>query len=82
MSKLKLTMIQAAQKAIIDLGKPSTAIEIYEHILKEQIYQFNAKDPQSILKSTLRRHSREHSVTQKKSTQLLKIVGSNKYDLI
>ena len=82
MTETKITIIQAAQKAIKELGKASTAVEIYDHIVKNKLYQFNAKDPQAILKSSLRRHSRENKIAGEKSTLILKIVGDNKYDLL
>ncbi len=81
MSETKLTIIQAAQRAIKELGQPSTSTEIYDHIIKKNLYQFNAKDPQAILKSSLRRHSNENNISPKKS-KILKKVGENKFDLL
>ncbi len=82
MTDSKITIILAAQKTIKELGKALTAVEIYDYIVKNKLYQFNAKDPQAILKSSLRRHSRENKKAGEKSTLILKIVGGNKFDLL
>lgn len=37
-------------------GKPMSAREIYEEITAQGLYEFNAKDPASIVRGQLRRH--------------------------
>jgi hypothetical protein len=80
MNTKKLTVIQAALTAINAIGKASTADEIFDYIVRNNLYEFNAKDPQAILKSALRRHSAENTNESKKSTLILKKVGGNKFD--
>jgi hypothetical protein len=79
MASNKLTIIQAAIQAIREIGRPASSVEIFEHIVRENLYVFKAKDPQSVLKSALRRHR----LTPKgKTTVLVKEVENNKYQIL
>ena len=53
----KHTICGAAIVAINDNGKPMTAQAIYDYIIKNNLYDFKAKEPLSILKSELRKHT-------------------------
>lgn len=77
----KLTVVQAAIEAIKGIGRPATANEIFGYITTHNLYVFNAKDPQSILKSALRRHSNDMASSNKQASLLLRQVENNKYQL-
>ncbi|MEQ1586832.1 MAG: HTH domain-containing protein [Cyclobacteriaceae bacterium] len=53
----KITITSAAVEVLNKIAKPLSAEEIYDSILKQQLYEFKAKEPLSILKSELRKHS-------------------------
>ncbi len=81
MSSAKLTVVQAAIEAIKGIGRPASANEIFDYITTHNLYVFNAKDPQSILKSALRRHSNDMASSNRQAALLLRQVENNKYQL-
>ncbi len=52
-----MTIIEAAVRVLKNAGRPLSAQEVYTEICKENLYSFGAKDPLSIVRSELRRHS-------------------------
>lgn len=81
MATMKLTVIQAAQKAISGIGKPASSDEIFNYIKNHNLYVFNAKDPKSILKSALRRHSKEPTIEESKTSWIINKIDKDKYYL-
>jgi hypothetical protein len=79
MASNKLTVIQAAIQAIREIGRPASCDEIFEYIVRENLYVFKAKDPQSVLKSALRRH---RQTLKGKTTVLVKQIENNKYQIL
>ena len=79
MASNKLTVIQAAIQAMLEIGRPASSVEILEYIVRENLYVFKAKDPHSILKSALRRH---RPTLKGKTTVLVKQVDNNKYQIL
>lgn len=53
-----MKMADAAYEALKHLGRPATVREIYEEIERRKLFTFGAKDPVSVLSSTLRKHTR------------------------
>ena len=52
-----MTIIEAALKVLKTENRPLNAEEIYNLICKGNLYSFGAKDPLSIVRAELRRHS-------------------------
>jgi hypothetical protein len=52
----KRTIAQAAIEVLQSAKEPMTAAEITEVILEKSLYEFNAKDPRSIVRSAIERH--------------------------
>lgn len=52
-----MTMVEAARQALKNLGRPATAREIHDEIVRARLFTFGAKDPVSVLGGTLRRHT-------------------------
>jgi hypothetical protein len=51
-----MKMVDAAQEALKSLGGgPATAKAVYEEIIKRELFTFGAKNPVSILSSTMRK---------------------------
>lgn len=42
---------------LVSLGKPSTSAEIYQEIMDNNLYEFGAKNPQSLVRGKLRTHT-------------------------
>jgi dnd system-associated protein 4 len=51
-----LTIADAAETALRDIGRAATLEEIYAHILRGDLYQFNSPTPEHVLYTTLQRH--------------------------
>ena len=67
-------MYEAAQTVLRNAGRPMTANEIYDEIIKNQLFTFGAKDPVAVLKQTLRKKSQAENPIFTK-------VESNKFQL-
>jgi len=65
----KQTICTAAIETLKTNGKVMRANEIYDFIIKNNLYQFKAKDPLSILKSELRKHSAGITLAGKTGTK-------------
>jgi hypothetical protein len=52
----KYTIAQAAIEVLKSAKAPMTAAEITEVIVEKGLYEFNAKDPKSIVRSAIERH--------------------------
>lgn len=69
-----MKMYEAAQTVLRNAGRPMTANEIYDEIIKNQLFTFGAKDPVAVLKQTLRKKSQAENPIFTK-------VESNKFQL-
>lgn len=52
-----MTIIEAALEVLRSEKRPMTAEEVYDSIRKRSLYSFGARDPLSIVRAELRRHS-------------------------
>lgn len=52
-----LTIVEAVKFVMKKEGKALTSSEIYQKIIKLNLYSFGAKDPKAIVNGTIRRHS-------------------------
>ena len=53
-----MKMVEAAELALKSLGQPASVREIYEEILRQDLFSFGAKDPVSVLGGAIRRRAR------------------------
>jgi hypothetical protein len=53
-----VTIAEAAQKALHSLSRPASIKEIYVEILRLQLYQFNTPRPEHVLRTMIRRHTK------------------------
>ncbi len=70
-----MTIIKAAIEALKLEERPMTAEELYDAICRRKLYSFGAKDPLSILRSELRRHTVSFTGKTKSPISLLKEEG-------
>ncbi len=52
-----MKMIEAAKEALKSLNRQARAREIYEEIVRRELYKFGAKDPASVLSGTMRQRT-------------------------
>jgi len=75
----KQTICTAAIEALRKNGKSMTASAIHDSIVQNDLYQFKAKDPLSILKSELRKHTEGVTLPVKKGISYFKIQEDGTY---
>ncbi|MBK7649442.1 MAG: hypothetical protein IPJ20_00060 [Flammeovirgaceae bacterium] len=75
----KQTICTAAIQALKSNDRPMNADEIYDFIIKNDLYKFKAKSPKSILRAELRRHTSGVLLRAKKGNDLFKLNDSGLY---
>jgi len=55
-----MTIVEACRNALRETGKAMTTVELLDHLTRNRLYAFKAKDPLSVLRSTLRKYIRIH----------------------
>jgi hypothetical protein len=78
----KHTICSAAIEALNSAGKALTIKELFEFISSKSLYQFKAKEPLSILKSTLRKHTSGVISKEKIGVSYFKLTNDGKYQLL
>lgn len=76
-----LTIADAAEQALVSLGKPSTGEEIHAEILRLELYQFNTPTPVHVLETELKRYSLESSRTDKRGVSRFQINPDKTYSM-
>jgi restriction system protein len=77
-----MTILEASTKVLMKAGRSLTAQEIYEFIIKENLFTFRAKNPVSVLQSQLRQNCINfHGKTASKNPKL-KQDSDKKFSLI
>jgi restriction system protein len=74
-----MTIIQAALEVLNSENRPMSSEEIYDLICKRSLYSFGAKDPLSIVRAELRRHSIGFTGKTKASSAKVKEDTSKRY---
>lgn len=57
----QVTILEAAIRVLRDHDQPMSVADIYDAILRDGLYQFNAKSPRSVLSGTLKNHVKKSS---------------------
>jgi hypothetical protein len=73
-----MKIYEAATQVMRKSGQPMTSKEIYDAIIREQLFKFEAKEPVSVVNQTLRKKS---DVPANKGKVLFKRVGQNTFTL-
>jgi len=63
-------------------GEPLTAALIYEAIRDGELYDFKAKDPLHVVRSTLRRHCSDHHFPSARKNKYSRRFDDDRYDLL
>jgi restriction system protein len=77
-----MTMLEASIKVLTQAGVPLSAQEIYELIVKGNLFTFGAKKPISVLQSQLRQNCAEFSGKTASKNPKLKQDSEKKFSLI
>lgn len=56
-----MTILDACVRVLQQKNENMTADQIYEEIRRQNLYEFNSKDPLGVLRSTIRKHIRSQN---------------------
>jgi len=73
-----MTITKAAQTVLKNTDRAMHVNEIYEVIIRQNLYTFGAKNPKSVLSQTIREKS---TANPKAKTVLFRMVGPGTYEL-
>jgi hypothetical protein len=76
------TICEAAIHVLSQSKKELTIQEIYSRIVEDKLYQFNAANPISVLRSTLIKHCLETTNKNQSTNKYFKLIDNNKFKLI
>jgi len=74
-----LTIAEAALKVLKGLGRPALIEEIYAEILKRNLYKFDTPTPEHVLKTQIRRHTRNMERVDASEIIYFEMVGDEMY---
>lgn len=76
-----MTIVECIKKVLIQKEQPLTILEIYEAIVKQNLYSFNAKQPITIVRQQVRRHCIGLIFPSAMPNKYFKQFGNSKYGL-
>jgi restriction system protein len=77
-----MTIIEAALEVLKSAKRPMTAEDVYNGICEKSLYSFGAKDPLSIVRAELRRHSADFAGKTKSASPRVLEDSAKRYSLI
>jgi hypothetical protein len=78
----KHTICSAAIESLNKASRPLSINELFESINSNNLYQFKAKNPISILKSTMRKHTEGVVTKESKGISHFRLNSDGKYQLL
>ena len=78
---MKKSIHQVAADVIKEHGRAMTANEVYEAMKSNGLYEFKAKNPATVVRSQLRRHSRNVESKNKVGQGIFILTDDGKFDL-
>ncbi len=73
-----MTIWEAARTVLQDSGRAMTVDEIYNEVLRRELYRFGAKSPKSVLSQAIRERS---TANPKASAPVFRMVSKGTYEL-
>jgi len=74
-----MTIAEAAQSVLRESGRVMTTSEIYDAIIRRDLYKFGAKNPRSVLSQAIRDRS---DANPKAKQVLFRMVSKGTYELV
>jgi dnd system-associated protein 4 len=81
MNNTKMTIAEAAQQVLRDLGRSASVDEIYAEIVKRNLYTFNTPTPEHVLRTTIRRQTDCVDRVDSRDEILFELTGDDLYGL-
>lgn len=78
---MKKSIHQVAADVLKASAKPMTAAEIYAVIAEKELYEFKAKNAESVLRSQLRRHTKNITVANQAKECVFTLTDDGQFSL-
>jgi restriction system protein len=75
-----MTIVEAIKKVMLAKGEPMTANEAYAAIVTQNLYEFHADDPVSIVRAQVRRHCEGLDFTTASATKHFRLVADGRFE--
>ena len=79
---MKKAIHQVAADIIKENGSPMSAKEVYEVMVQRNLYEFKAKNPATVVRSQLRRHSKNVETKNKVGSGVFNLNSDGKFELV
>lgn len=76
------TIADVAEKALKSIGKPSTTEDIYDEIVRLDLYQFNTPTPVHVLETELKRYSAQSLRSDKRENTRFTINSDKTFSIV
>lgn len=76
------TIAEAARLALSRLGGPSSIRDIYNEIIKSNLYQFNTDVPEHVLRTEIRRRTEGVERVDARESAFFRLMGDELYDIL
>jgi dnd system-associated protein 4 len=76
------TVLEAAQKALLLIGRPASVDEIYQIIVNNSFYTFNTPTPEHVLRTTIRRHTKDVERVDSSDAVLFEVTDNENYRMV
>ena len=73
-----MTIAEAVQTVLRDTGRAMNIQEIYDEIIRQNLYTFGAKNPKGVMSQAIRERS---DANPKAKSVMFKVVGQGTYSL-
>ena len=77
--EMKMTIYEAARQVMLEAGKPLSTREIYDFIINMRLYEFKARDPISVLRSTIRSRTENINNPSSNPVRYFRLVEGGKF---
>ncbi len=78
-SEIKITIVQAIAQVMKIAGRPLEVLEVYQEIVKNNLYRFKADEPVQVVRGQIRRHCEGLDFSSASPTKHFIITGDGKY---
>ncbi len=79
---MKKAIHQVAADILAEQGQPMSVEQIYEIVVARGLYEFKAKNPMSVLRSQLHRHSNNDTSRNKAKVQSFDVTADGRFKLL
>lgn len=77
-----MTIMEAVLQVMRHVGRPMTPQEVFAEIERGKLYTFRSRDPASVVRAQMRKHSLECPTQSAAATLYLKLAEKDRYEVL